>query len=580
MTLGMQPSSVFLVTGGARGITAQCVIKLAQQLSCKWLLLGRSQFSNEEPAWAEGCFEESLLKKRIMEYFQAQGTKPTPLDVQRQYRAIASRREIQQTLQTLRAMGRQVEYLSVDVTDAIALQTALIPAVQRLGEIKGILHGAGNLADKLIEKKTEHDFELVYAAKVKGLANLLQLVPPHRLDYLVLFSSVSGFYGNAGQTDYALANEILNKSAHLIKHHYPNCRVVAINWGPWESGMVNPALKAAFAERSIDIIPVEAGTQMLVKELSRSVSTNSAQVVMGSPLPIPSYSPLMEELRSHRLRRKLTLEANPFLRDHIIGGHSVLPFTCVLAWMSGAAEQLYPGYFNFRAAQIRALKGIIFDQSLADEYILDFREISKSKDQIQLEAIIWSQNQTGKIRYNYRGQLTLLRQLPQPYQYEAVDLTPDFSIPGMRDAFYQKNEFSLFHGPAFRGVETVLNATPERITARCLVPSLDPRQQGQFPVSKTTNAYTTDVQTHAVWLWLQHFHQAGCLPAKIKTYEKYIQMPYDMPFYTTTEIVSKTETSLTVNIITHDQDGKVYLRLLGAQGTIFPLPFPTPAQTA
>jgi hypothetical protein len=38
----------------------------------------------------------------------------------------------------------------------------------------------------------------------------------------VLFSSIVGFFGNVGQSDYAIANEILNKSAHLIKRKYPS----------------------------------------------------------------------------------------------------------------------------------------------------------------------------------------------------------------------------------------------------------------------------------------------------------------------------------------------------------------------
>ncbi|MFN9938536.1 MAG: KR domain-containing protein, partial [bacterium] len=120
-------------------------------------------------------------------------------------------------------------------------------------------------------------------AKVQGLENLLQCVPPSQLQYLVLFSSVVGFYGNVGQADYALANEILNKSAHIIKQNYPHCHVVAINWGPWESGMVSPELKTAFAERGIETIPLEIGAQMLVNELINT-NSNTTQVVIGSPL--------------------------------------------------------------------------------------------------------------------------------------------------------------------------------------------------------------------------------------------------------------------------------------------------------
>ena len=80
----------------------------------------------------------------------------------------------------------------------------------------------------------------------------------------MLFSSIVGFYGNVGQSDYAIANEILNKSAYMLKHKYPNCHVVSINWGPWDSGMVTPELKKVFEARNVEVIPTDVGARMLV----------------------------------------------------------------------------------------------------------------------------------------------------------------------------------------------------------------------------------------------------------------------------------------------------------------------------
>jgi NAD(P)-dependent dehydrogenase (short-subunit alcohol dehydrogenase family) len=188
--------------------------------------------------------------------------------VLREYKSLAAKREIEQTLDRIAQAGGQAEYLSVDITDSDAVAQHLAAVELRFGKINMLVHGAGNLADKPIEKKTAEDFDLVYAPKVKGLENLLNCINPSQLDCLVLFSSVVGFYGNAGQTDYAIANDILNKTAYVIKQKYPQCHTVAINWGPWDSGMVSPELKRAFAERQIKTIPIAAGTQMLVAELA------------------------------------------------------------------------------------------------------------------------------------------------------------------------------------------------------------------------------------------------------------------------------------------------------------------------
>lgn len=219
----VNPSSVFVVSGGAKGITAKCVVKLAQQHRCKFILLGRSELIENEPEFAKGCFEEAVLKKRIMEDIIATGGKPTPMSIQKLYNEIASSREIKETLAAIKEAGGNAEYLSVDVTDVAALKAKIPQAAAILGTVTGIIHGAGNLADKLIEKKTSDDFEKVYTAKVQGLENLLNSIPASQLQHLVLFSSVTGFYGNIGQSDYAIANEILNKSAHLVKQQNPEC---------------------------------------------------------------------------------------------------------------------------------------------------------------------------------------------------------------------------------------------------------------------------------------------------------------------------------------------------------------------
>ncbi|MEM9908362.1 MAG: SDR family NAD(P)-dependent oxidoreductase [Cyanobacteria bacterium P01_D01_bin.44] len=581
MKLNLKPSSVFLVSGGARGITAQCVIKLAQYCPCKWILLGRSAYFDTEPDWATGCYDEPELKQRILQHLMAQGNKPSPLEIQKIYKELSARREIENTLQILRQLGSQVEYLKGDVTDHARLQAQLSsPTIERLGPITGIIHGAGSLADKRIEKKTEQDYDRVYQPKVQGLANLLSCVPAEQLEYLVLFSSVAGFYGNAGQTDYALANEILNKAAYLVKHHHPQCHVVAINWGPWEGGMVTPALRKVFEDRQVEIIPIKVGTEILAREMAVSYRDRPTQIVVGSPLPLPVCE-LDNQLHTHRIRRQLTLTANPFLQDHIVGGSPVLPFTCTLSWLFTSADQLYPGYQTFLIENVRVLKGIIFDSDLASEYVLDLQEITKTQETIELDAKIWSQSRSGSIRYNYRGKLTLLKTIDQPPYYDGLDFTPNSIGQKILPPYYQANAASLFHGPAFRGIETVINATPEKITVRCFVPSIDERQQGQFTVSKQShNPYTADVQTHAVWLWLQYFHQSGCLPASIERFEKYAPAPYNQPFYTSTTIQAKTETSLTVNIVTHDDKGTVYSNLYGAQGTIFPLSALTLAQAS
>jgi len=558
---------VFLVSGGAKGITAQCVIKIAQQYQCKFVLLGRST-TESEPVWAENCENEAELKQRILENFQAQGEKPTPIMVQRKYQVISSQREIQNTLKAIKQAGGEAEYLSVDITDTVLLESKLTDVIERFGAITGIIHGAGNLADKRIEKKSIQDFETVYAAKVKGLENLLRCVPASQLKYLVLFSSVVGFYGNAGQSDYAVANEILNKSAHLIKHNYPNCHVIAINWGPWESGMVSAELKKAFVERGIEVIPVETGTQILVDELT-TANQDTVQLVIGSPL-IYVPATLSNELKTYRIKRQLTLAENPFLQDHVIASRPVLPATCGLLWMTNACEQLYPGFTAFSSPNFKVLKGIVFDETSINEYVLEIQELAKHGNQeIEFAAKISSTTPDGKIRYHFSANLILKKEIPTPPNYGSLNFNQDENLLKTNQELYQVNTSSLFHGVTFQGVKSVLNTSPSQITIECYLAEPTAQQQGQFPV-QTFNSYIADVQIHSLWIWTQHFHQVGCLPSEIKNFEQFAKVPFDETFYVTCEVQSKTESSVTTDVITYNRQGQIYNRMIGAKGTILP----------
>jgi NAD(P)-dependent dehydrogenase (short-subunit alcohol dehydrogenase family) len=564
-TLDLKPTSVFLASGGARGITAQCVIRLAQDYGGRWILLGRSAIANAEPDWATDCFNEAELKQRILQNALAQGLKPTPKDIQMQFKAIATQREILNTLKEIEAVGGQAEYLSADVTNFEHLHTQLVAVIHRWGPISGILHGAGNLADKLIEKKTLADFETVYSAKVQGLENLLRCIPAEQLNYLVLFSSVVGFYGNAGQTDYAIANEILNKSAHRLKGQYPDLHVVAINWGPWDSGMVTPELKKIFAENQVEAIPVTAGTQLLSEALHHQ-HRDIAQVVVGSPLPPPRRI-IDTELHTYQIRRHLVLADNPFLCDHEIAGYPVLPATCAMAWMINTCEQRYPNYRFFGCENFKILKGIVFDHTLSDAYILDLKEVSKTDALIEFETKIWSKTTTGKIHYHFTSQIQLLRRTPVAPTYEEFNLTPDQIISAPAASFYRTGDSALFHGSSFQGIDRVINISPEKITVQATWQGISEQCQGQFPI-QTVNPYIVDLSMHPLWLWTQYFHQKACLPAEVQKYEQFVEIPIGNPFFVTTEIKALTETSAKVNLTIHDNQGLIYAHMTGAKATL------------
>ncbi|MDX7999536.1 SDR family NAD(P)-dependent oxidoreductase [Xenorhabdus sp. Reich] len=269
---------VLLVTGGARGITAHCVIALAKQSQATFILLGRTDMTAPLPEWAIGKNTLDERKTAAIAHLQAQGIQPTPVKVNSMLSRLIHIDEINETLQDIRQSGSQVMYLHCDITDPNQIKSVLNEAQRQFGQITGLIHGAGNLADKRIEKKTLADLHSVFNAKVKGLENVCRELDCTSLRHIMLFSSVAGFFGNAGQTDYSLANEALNKFAYLPLKSQLGQIIRSVNWGPWDGGMVSDVLKRAYQTQNMVIIPLEEGTQRFVREFG---DPRSRQITIG-----------------------------------------------------------------------------------------------------------------------------------------------------------------------------------------------------------------------------------------------------------------------------------------------------------
>ena len=136
----------------------------------------------------------------------------------------------------------------------------------RYGDPVGLIHGAGLIKDKLIRHKTIESFDRVLGTKLDGALNLIRLVRPDALKFTALFSSIAGRFGNVGQSDYAAANEILNKLAHWLDRRWPG-RVLSVIWGPWSGvGMVSQ-LESHLGRQGLGMISPEVGRSLLIDEL-------------------------------------------------------------------------------------------------------------------------------------------------------------------------------------------------------------------------------------------------------------------------------------------------------------------------
>jgi NAD(P)-dependent dehydrogenase (short-subunit alcohol dehydrogenase family) len=136
-------AGVWLVSGGAKGVTAQCVIRLARQYQSNFILLGRSALTGDEPEWARGVKDDAELKRRIMAALTAAGEKATPAKIQKEFNALLSRRMIEGTLNAIREAGGQAIYCNADVTDQAELTRQIESITRQTGFRNGVLRQSG-----------------------------------------------------------------------------------------------------------------------------------------------------------------------------------------------------------------------------------------------------------------------------------------------------------------------------------------------------------------------------------------------------------------------------------------------------
>ncbi|MBD2705062.1 SDR family NAD(P)-dependent oxidoreductase [Spirosoma sp. BT702] len=549
-------NSVFLVTGGGRGITASCVNQLAATFHCTFILLGRTELQAYEPDWAQGINDQAELKRQAMEALKESGEKPLPRTIERMVSAIMAQREIQTNLTYLKSLGSTVYYRAVDVTNPEAVKAVLSEVVPVTGPINGLIHGAGRLADKRIEHKTEYDFDAVFDVKVQGLATVMKAVSLADLQHVVLFSSVAGFYGNVGQTDYAMANEVLNRFAYLFQKNFPKAQVVSINWGAWDSGMVSPELKKMLLAHKVEFVPSDEGPRALVDQLS-TWAKDQVQVLLGGTLPVPK-AVTDGPLRSYTILRTMTLEANPFLAHHVIQGHPVLPINMANTWLAQTADTLYPGFQLFKETAVKLFKGLVFDGTQPTDFQITVQEQEKNAERIQVLATITSR-QPGKLPLpHYQAQILLVSQ-PEK---SAVESLPDIRNlhPVISDGSVLYQDGTLFHGADFQGVKQVITLNESGALLLCEHPGVSWERQGQFSVS-SINGFLTDVMYQGLLIWVRRFHGCACLPLSTDWVEMPHKLPFGRPFYVSLSVVKSTEFTMSADLTAFDTiTGMVYLK--------------------
>ncbi|MEH7249791.1 3-oxoacyl-ACP reductase FabG [Neobacillus niacini] len=107
----------------------------------------------------------------------------------------------------LREKGFDVTFFQVNVTDRTSVDEMVDKVRSTYGNIGVLINNAGITKDAMLSKLTVEDFRAVMDVNLTGVFHCTQAVLPSMIENgkgkIINTSSVSGVYGNVGQTNYA-----------------------------------------------------------------------------------------------------------------------------------------------------------------------------------------------------------------------------------------------------------------------------------------------------------------------------------------------------------------------------------------
>lgn len=106
-----------------------------------------------------------------------------------------------------RDSGYDVTFIQVDVANRESVQHLIDQSIEVYGGIDILINNAGITRDAMLAKMEPSDFQQVLDVNLTGVFNCTQSALPHLIakgkGKIINTSSVSGVYGNVGQTNYA-----------------------------------------------------------------------------------------------------------------------------------------------------------------------------------------------------------------------------------------------------------------------------------------------------------------------------------------------------------------------------------------
>ncbi|MFJ1767927.1 SDR family NAD(P)-dependent oxidoreductase [Amycolatopsis sp. NPDC088138] len=208
----------------------------------------------------------------------------------------------------LTTLGGDVTIAACDVAEPAAV-AALVAGIPADRPLTAVVHAAGVLDDGVFGGLTPERVSAVLRSKADAAWHLHEATRGLDLAAFVLFSSIAGTYGTAGQGSYAAGNAFLDA---LARHRRSlGLAGTALAWGPWAGGGMAATLadadRARLARAGMTELAPEHGLELLDATLASGLAVT---VPVGLDLAAlrarDNVPPLLRGLAGTRARRSAT----------------------------------------------------------------------------------------------------------------------------------------------------------------------------------------------------------------------------------------------------------------------------------
>ncbi len=377
--------SVVVLTGGAKGLGLQFAKALAARYRCRIALAGRS---NETDA-----------------------TQRAVVDV-------------------LAAGASACSYHVIDTRLTNSVVAGINAIRTHYSRIDAVVHAAGVVADGAVHKKEPSHIDAVLETKVGGALALLDATASDAVQVFLSVGSWAGRFGNAGQTDYSAANEML---ARLSTN--PSRRLVTVDFPPFEdSEMVRKIPAFRKAELKADNVTFLSNDEGVAAFLA-AFAEHRGEVLVGRAIP--------SRRRVHRAAFPVSRLNHVYLNDHAMAGQHVLPLASAMDHLASAAVEA-SGYrelpLSLQSLQLKR-SILVPDTTWLEVEVNQNTGSTPPSATLKLEqgrALCYTANAVFGVKSTTQPKIAVFEATPQ--------------LPLSVESFYRQY---TFHGPKLQGIERI-----------------------------------------------------------------------------------------------------------------------------